>query len=473
MITYDFFNKGNDSLYEHLYKCIKNDILSGKISSGEKLPSKRVFAKNLGISVITVESAYQQLVAEGYIYSLPKKGFYVSDIKNTLHGDILPVSENHEKIELSCNSTNVESIFSQNLLADFSTNQTPSELFPFSIWSKIIRSVLTDNRDSLTTASPCAGIPLLRQAIADFLNSYRGMNVSADQIIVGAGTEYLYGLLVQLFGHDMTYAIENPGYQKIARIYQSHKVHCEYIDMDSQGVLPLQLREKQVDILHISPSHHFPTGIVMPIGRRYELLEWANTSDNHYIIEDDYDSELRLSGQPIPSLQSIDRNERVIYMNTFTKTLSSTVRISYMILPKHLMERFNKNLSFYSCTVSNFEQYSLAYFMNQGYFEKHINRLRNYYHGKRDQLLKSMDECGLSSFVEISGENAGVHFLMKVNTSQSERSFLQTTQKRGIKLMPLSKHYHSGSSENIYVINYSSLDMNHIREIILALKECL
>lgn len=262
------------------------------------------------------------------------------------------------------------------------------------------------------------------------------MTVLPEQIIVGAGTEYLYGLLIQLFGKDKIYAVENPGYRKIPQIYKSWQVPCEYINMDSDGVKVSELEEKKADIVHISPSHHYPTGIVMPISRRYELLGWASKNESHYIIEDDYDSELRLSGQPIPTLQSIDVSDKVIYMNTFTKTLSSTVRISYMILPGQLLDEFYKKLSFYSCTVSNFEQYTLAKFIQEGYFEKHINRLRNYYHSKRDTLITAIRSSRLNESVTISGEEAGVHFLMEIATSQPEETLIQSALTQGIRLSP-------------------------------------
>ena len=180
----------------------------------------------------------------------------------------------------------------------------------------------------------------LRQAIADYLHAFRGMVVNPEQIIVGAGTEYLYGLLIQLLGDDKIYGIENPGYPKIAKIYDSMHVSYSAIDLDKHGVCIDSLENHQIDIMHLSPSHHFPTGIITPISRRYELLGWASKDENRYIIEDDYDSELRLGGKPIPTLQSIDISDKVIYMNTFTKTLSSTVRISYMVLPASLTELF-------------------------------------------------------------------------------------------------------------------------------------
>lgn len=465
MITYTFTNTGSDSLYEYLYKCIKNDILQGNIRAGEKLPSKRTFAKNLGISVITVENAYEQLIAEGYIYSIPKKGFYVTDLKKEVETEKKTVTKEMVPITGGENG----------YFADFTSNQTQSELFPFTVWTRMIREVLGENQIQLMTNPPCGGIYPLREAIAKYLKEFRGMTVLPEQIIIGAGTEYLYGLLIQLLGTDKIYAVENPGYRKIAKIYRSWKVACEYIDMDEEGVQIGELQRKRVDILHISPSHHYPTGIVMPVSRRYELLGWAAKSNSHYIIEDDYDSELRLGGQPIPTMQSIDVSDRVIYMNTFTKTLASTVRISYMILPPPLLEQFYERLSFYSCSVSNFEQYTLGKFIEEGFFEKHINRLRNHYHKKRDILLGAIRESRLGDLVHISGEEAGVHFLMEIQTEKEEEEFLTCAQTQGIRLSPLSAHYHNRETErkNVYVMNYSSVQMEDAQEIVRRLERCV
>ena len=465
MITYTFTNTGSDSLYEYLYKCIKNDILQGTIKAGEKLPSKRTFAKNLGISVITVENAYEQLIAEGYIYSIPKKGFYVTDLKKEVETEKKTVTREMVPI------TGGESGY----FADFTSNQTQSELFPFTVWTRMIREVLGENQIQLMTNPPCGGIYPLREAIAKYLKEFRDMTVLPEQIIIGAGTEYLYGLLIQLLGREKVYAVENPGYRKIAKIYRSWKVACEYIDMDEEGVRIEELQRKQVDILHISPSHHYPTGIVMPVSRRYELLGWASKSSRRYIIEDDYDSELRLGGQPIPTMQSIDVSDRVIYMNTFTKTLASTVRISYMILPPPLLEQFYERLSFYSCSVSNFEQYTLGKFIEEGFFEKHINRLRNHYHKKRDALLTAIRNSRLGDCVCISGEEAGVHFLMEIQTEKEEEEFLAAAQARGIRLSPLSAHYHNQETErrNVYVMNYSSVETDNAQEIVRRLEKCI
>lgn len=450
MITYSFADIGSDSLYIYLYKCIKNDVLQDVLHTGDKLPSKRSLAKNLNISIITVENTYAQLIAEGYVYSIPKKGYFVADIK-TMHKKEKPILTT-ENIQLSSGKSNY--------LADFTSNQTSSEHFPFSIWAKLTRELLTNHQAELLTNPPCGGILPLREAIAKHLKEFRNMTVTPEQIIIGAGTEYLYGLLIQLLGFNKNYAVEVPGYNKIPQIYESHCVSCKFVSMDSFGVSISDIENQNIDILHISPSHHFPTGTIMPISRRYELLGWAAKSDSRYIIEDEYDSEYRLNGQPIPTMQSIDIQEKVIYMNTFTKTLASTVRISYMVLPMHLVNKFYSKLFFYSCTVSNFEQYILAHFISEGYFEKHINRMRNYYHNKRDLILHAIKKSPLASYVTISEEDAGLHFLLKVDTNLSDHEFLLNLEQKGIKLSSLSQYYRTPpkESEHIFVVNYSFVE---------------
>ena len=452
MLTYALENRGTDTLYEYLYKQIKTDILSKKLVAGERLPSKRLLAKNLNVSTITVENAYSQLVAEGYIYSIPKSGYYVTDISADL---MKPLPERPAKQFEKPKEK-------KTYFADFASNSTVEDAFPFSIWSKLLKEVMAENSKELMSRSPSKGVYELRSAVAGYLYQFRGMDVKPEQVIIGAGTEYLYGLIIQLLGYDKCYAVEDPGYQKISRIYQAQNVCCKFVAMDENGINMEALEESGADVLHISPAHHFPTGLVTPVSRRYELLSWASRKDNRYIIEDEYDSELRLNGKPIPSLQSIDVSGKVIYMNTFSKTLCSTVRISYMVLPDELAERFYRELSFYSCTVSNFEQYTLAQFMNSGAFEKHINRLRNYYQQKRDRILEAFLQGVLKTKIQILEEDAGVHFLMKVDTNLSEEEFLDKMKSKGIKLAALSSYYHSSEKkkkyENIYVMNYSFVD---------------
>ena len=473
MLTYNFENIGSDSLYEFLYKCIKNDIIQGIILSGEKLPSKRALAKNLAISVITVENAYGQLLAEGYIYSIPKSGYYVSDLSGIPVHQTEYTSETYEAEEQGTDSrtakagdkvllTGGENAF----IADFTSNQTEHAAFPFSIWNKTMRAVMNDYQEEMMINPPCGGVMELRKSISSYLKEFCAMYVRPEQIIIGAGTEYLYSILIQLLGRNVCYGVENPGYPKIANIYRSMGVKYEYIDLDEEGTSAKKLEEKKVDIMHISPSHHFPTGMVMPISKRYELLGWVTRKKERYIIEDDYDSELRLNGQPIPALQSIDVSEKVIYINTFTKTLSSTVRISYMVLPEKLLDKFYKTLFFYSCTVSNFEQYTLAKFIDEGCFEKHINRMRKYYSDKRKKLFLAIKKSKLNKYVTVHEEDAGLQFLMEIKTKYSDEEFVRRAAKEGIKMSPLSGFYHlkENRTEHIFVMNYLGVEESNIEK---------
>lgn len=477
MLTYSFENIGKSSLYEHLYNCIKNDIMAGQLKNGFKLPSKRSFAKNLGISSITVENAYAQLMAEGYIYSIPKKGYYVSDISQML---AMPVSSAAAEFSNAAkyNSTSVngaaspasESIADSQppYVADLTSNYTNKDNFPFYTWAKLMKEVIADSAPDLLTTSPAAGIYHLREAISRHLIAFRGMQVAPEQIIIGAGTEYLYSLLIQLLGREKTFAVEDPGYRKISLIYESNNTNCIFLPMTNEGIDTTALAESCADIIHISPSHHYPTGIVTPITKRYELLSWAAKSHDRYIIEDDYDSEFRLFGKPIPSLQSIDISGKVIYINTFTKTLTPTIRISYMVLPKPLLELFNRKLSFYSCTVSNFEQYTLARFIEDGHFEKHINRMRIFYKKQRNALIDEINSSELSKLVKIHEADAGLHFLLEVKTNLSDEELIKKARKNGLKIVCLSQYYHNTDNAVFHtlIVNYSGIAPDSINDTI-------
>ncbi len=464
MLTYSFEDKGSDSLYEYLYKQIKQDILSYKLSPGEKLPSKRAFAKHLNISTITVENAYHQLVAEGYVSSLPKSGFYVNDISTTR-------PSGNKKTDCSEKGEPEK----QDIFADFTSNSMAKDTFPFATWTKLLRQIMSDYEKELMVRCPFSGIDLLRKAIADYLYQFRGMAVSPDQIIIGAGTEYLYGMIIQLLGKGKKYAVEDPGYQKITRIYQANQVDCVHIPMDAYGVDIHALDRSDADILHISPSHHFPTGIITPVSRRYELLSWASKAEGRYIIEDDYDSEFRLLGKPIPTLQSIDVADKVVYINTFSKSLSSTIRISYMVLPKPLVSVYQEKLGFYACTVSNFEQYTLYKFMEQGYFEKHINRMRNYYRMQRDTLLNCIRKQKNFNKVKIREENAGLHFLLQVDTELTDAELMDAARKNGIHISCLSQYFYllENATEHTIIINYSGIRTEDIPEAVDRLFQSL
>ena len=476
MLTYTLQPNQKVPLYEQLTRCIKEDISGGVLSPGEKLPGKRSLARNLGISVVTVETAYQQLLAEGYITSEARRGFFVADIRSFFpdapgqvydrlsHGKgrksgkvNKSVSGNKQITEKGTPESSI--IDSRKYLADFSANETSRENFPFTTWAKLSREELSEESSRLVKSSPGNGIPELREAIARHLWSFRGLNCNPENIVVGAGTEYLYSLLIQLLGFHKVYGIEDPGYRKLSRIYQSYGVNLLHIPLDRFGEGASALSETGADILHISPSHHFPTGRVMPIRERNEVLKWAAEREGRYIIEDDYDSEFRLVGRPIPALFKADPFGRVIYMNTFTKTLASTVRISYMVLPDGLMEQLNERLSFYSCTVSNFEQYTLTRFIMSGYFERHLNRMRNFYRTKRDRVIRILNESPLAQVMRIREEDAGLHFLLELSMSLSDAEFVRKASEKGVRISPLSAYYHNreNAPEHVFIVNYTSL----------------
>ncbi|MBR5490084.1 MAG: PLP-dependent aminotransferase family protein, partial [Oscillospiraceae bacterium] len=418
-------------------------------------------AKHLNISIITVEGAYGQLMAEGYIYSVPKSGYYVSPIS----GAAAPPSQREERESPTAPAP---------VLADFTGGHSEKSAFPFPVWARLMRETMSDSPEKLMVRSPSAGVMELREAIAEHLFSFRGMTVSPRQIIVGAGTEYLYGLIIQLLGRDCRYAVEDPGYRKISRIYEANKVDCVHIPMDDKGIDPHALGQSGADVLHISPSHHFPSGIVTPVSRRYELLSWACSSPRRYIIEDDYDSEFRLMGKPIPPLRSIDVMGKVIYMNTFSKSLSSTIRISYMVLPQELMDEYERSLSFYSCTVSNFDQYTLAAFIRSGQLEKHISRMRSLYRARRDILIKAIREQKHFPSVTIMEEDAGLHFLLRLDTPLSDGEITSRCAEKGIRVSCLGEYYrHNTGDSKTLLINYSGLEDESISENVGLLFECI
>lgn len=448
MLTYTFENLHGQSMYAHLYQCIKEDILNGKLESEDKLPSKRTLAKNLGISLITVENAYAQLMIEGYIYSRPKRGYYVAKIMKQppLHQEV----KQNSKLQLP-----------QKQAFSFASGNVPAETFPYNIWSRLLRQVLTAaNENTLLCDTSCGGIVQLRQAIAQHLYQFRGMQAEPEQIIIGAGTQVLYNLIVQLLGRNHIYALEDPGYPQLAAIYKANNVFCRYLPMDKNGVSREMLENSGADILHITPSHQFPTGIIMPASRRYELLHWAGQSSSRYIIEDDYDCEFRLYGRPIPTLQSSDTAEKVIYINTFSKTLAPTFRISYMVLPSHLTTLFYQKLGFYSCTVSNFEQFTLAKFIEGGYFERHLNRMRTYYRNKCDKLLQYLAKNTTAPYLTVEGENSGLHFLLHLDTQSSDTKLKQVAAIQGLEIKFLSDYYHEKINDNSHTLlmNYTGIE---------------
>ena len=463
MLTYSFEGV-TVPLYEHLYQCLKKDIDSGRLAAGTRLPSKRAFAKNLGVSTITVQGAYDQLRLEGYIHSEPKHGYFVETIEQKIKKTSL-VSTPFAPTKRSLSQ-------SEAVCFELSGNHTDLQCFPFATWAKIMR-VTASESSTLLSRRHVSDATELQCAIAKHLASFRGFTPDPSQIIVGAGAEYLYGLIIELLGREKLYCLENPGYRTIERVYESHGAKTTFAGLDDSGIDVRQLRESKASIVHVSPTHHFPTGINMPAARRYELLAWASEKPDRFIIEDDYDSEFRLAGRPIPALYSIDTEERVIYMNTFSKTLANAVRLAYMVLPFSLLGRFQEQLGFYASTVSNFEQLSVAKFIDEGFFEKHLNRMRTHYAKQRAAVLEAIAKSPLSPYCKVKENHSGLHFVIELRTQKKDAEFEAQLLSRGVRLKPLSSYYVSGSAsrEHEFLFSYSNMDLKTLPEALRIIAE--
>lgn len=481
MITVDFSEHSEIGLCEQLYRTIKSQITRATLKADSKLPSKRALASHLGVSIITVQNAYARLISEGYIYSIEKKGFFVTDFsefnfneQNTLFPRFSPFTSGQTKDSPSQNNLKNALAASQpqdseqqfSWFTDFTSNSTNAQKFPFNLWSHTLRQVLNSQDEKLLQRGDISGTYELRSAISKYLFAFRNMQVLPEQIIIGAGTEAVYSMLVQYFGRSTVYGVENPGYKKAKAIFDLNGAECIPIEIDSQGINPEKLLKDNVQIIHLSPNHHFPTGTVVPIRRRMELLAWANEKKERYIIEDDYDSEFRFNGKPLPTLQSADSQSKVFYMNTFTKTLAPSFRISYLVLPPELVKDFKKKLGAYSCQVSVFEQLTLARFISEGLYEKHINKMKNYYRTLRNNFINEFQKSPAMPFCKITEQEAGLHFLLTIKTEKSPQDIKAAMKQNGINVSLLSDYYYGAysSRECTLVINYSALKKEKITE---------
>lgn len=365
MLTYPMNQRDEKTKYYYLYSAIKEDILSGTLRKNEKLPSKRALAEHLGVSLITVETAYQMLKDEGYIESRERSGYYVMELK------LLGKRDNvARELELLEHGQRKKLRFLEN-----TEHQEQTSIFPESVYFKTVRGVLNDYGSELLEKSPNEGCAVLRNAIAKYLLRYRGIFAQPEQIIIGSGAEHLYSTVVRMFGNDKVYGLEDPSYQQIRMVYEGMGAECEMLKMGKEGILSTELERTQADILHVTPFHSYPSGVTATVRKRQEYLEWAKQK-KRIIIEDDFDSEFFMPGKPIDTLYMTDDSQQVIYINTFSKSLSPSIRIGYMILPEKYLEEYHKTMGEFSCTVPVLDQYVLAEFIDKGHFEQHLNRVR-------------------------------------------------------------------------------------------------
>ena len=526
MLSYDMGERGSASRYDYLYRCIRHDIAHGNILPDEKLPSKRALARNLGVSVITVEAAYAQLIAEGYVRAEERRGYFACELSPVARGGRQGGARNRGnartggvsggaagqrgfasegatgKHAASPDSDAAQSPaasparrlaslrFPAHTLGDSpfsdsagdpmafvpSSGAAATALFPYQTWARVMRRTLTEESSAtIAEAALAAGSPRLRQAIASYLREYRGMEVPAERIVIAAGSQTLYQLIVQLLGRERTFATECPGYPLLGRIYCAQNVHCASIPLFAGGIDIAALRESGASVAHVMPAHQFPTGIVMSAACRRDLLNWSRTDEarafsaagprGRFIVEDDYDAEFRMSGRPIAPLASVDVAGRVIYLNSFTKSLGAAFRIAYMALPEELAAQFELNLGFYSNTVSPLEQLALARFIEQGHYERHVNRLRTHAKQLQDELVRRVRESSLAEEVAFEGLDRGLYFSMRVRKGTQDRA-VGALQAAGVQLAFLGRGplAWSGaqSGESVFALNCESLNIEEL-----------
>lgn len=456
-------------LYEQIYEYIRDEIKRGRLLSGERLPSTRALAEYLQISRSTVEFAYEQLLSEGYIEARPYRGYFVCKVEELPREDLGEVYV--QAVQDAAKPTTEPDI-----TVDFYPNGLDMSEFPFGVWKKITKNILNDNHAELFSLGEPQGDYDLCQTISRYLHSSRGVSCTPEQIVVGAGNDYLLLLLEKLLGRHVGIAMENPTYMRAYRIFKSFAYPIEIVGMDESGMRVEDLRTKQVKAAYVMPSHQYPTGITMPIGRRMELLKWAKEAEERYLIEDDYDSEFRYKGKPIPALQGADTAGKVIYIGTFSKAIAPAIRVSYMVLPPKLLRRYHEECNFYSSTVSRIDQRILNEFIKDGYFERYLNKNRKIYREKHDLLLQELKPFGRK--FTISGEHAGLHVVLTAKDEKlSEQELLKAAADVGVKVYAFSDACIEAGGYGILgdgarvILGYGGLKKEEIREGVAKLKQ--
>ena len=445
-------------MYEQIYEYIKEEIRKGSLAAGTRLPSTRILAEHLKISRSTSQMAYDQLVSEGYIETIPCKGYFVLKIDELV--EVEPETKMGFLVEPEQQEAELD--------VDFSPRGIDLTSFPYNAWRKVTRATLMDDdKEMFLTGSP-QGEPGLREAIRGYLHSARGVNCTADQIIIGAGSEYLMMLLTQILGTSRTIAMENPTYRQAYRVFESLGCQMKPVEMDAHGMNVRLLEESGADIAYVMPSHQYPMGVVMPVKRRQELLSWAGRGEKRYLIEDDYDSEFRYRGKPVPALQGMDIQGKVIYMGTFSKSIAPAIRVGYLVLPAPLLAVYKRKCGFYASTVSRIDQKIIYQFLTEGHYERHLNRMRAIYKGKHDVLMSELKTLGTEFIVQ--GEYAGLHVLLKYRKAGMETWLVEEAAKArvgvygisGFLIAPLADQKEECFST--VVLGYARLNEDQIRE---------
>ncbi|WP_462411393.1 MocR-like pyridoxine biosynthesis transcription factor PdxR [Neobacillus sp. Marseille-QA0830] len=458
MLMFELNKNTTKPLYEQLYIGIKTAIMSKQIEVGTKLPSKKKLADFLNISQTTIEVAYAQLIAEGFIVAKPRIGFFVEDI------DELPYIET-EQAEWP-----EEDAKEKTIRFDFHPGKIDTDSFPFSQWRKYAKDLYDRPSKNLLQSGEPQGEYTLRTEIAKYLYQSRGIVCQPEQIVIGSGTEQLLPMILRLLENNSKFALENPGYSAIPRNQLQNSAIP--IPVDEDGLIVDELEKTNANVVYITPSHQFPTGAVLSATRRTQLLHWAAKAENRFIIEDDYDSEFRYTGKPIPALQGMDQNNKVIYLSTFSKSLMPSLRVAYFVLPSTLLKKYRETFSYYSATVPRFDQHIVASFMRDGYFSKHLNRMRKIYRKKLDKLTHIFKKYYPK--VIITGDQAGMHILISLPLSISEDQLKKVAAECSIAIYPLSAYLLKPIEYKYptFLLGFGGIPLEKLEEGIHQLMQC-
>ena len=454
---------GEKPLYQQLYDSLAAQIRSGVLKAGDRLPGKRALAGQLAVAVNTVDTAYQMLAAEGYLEARQRSGFFVLE-SGGFPAVEAPPAPGEERARQAYRDPPPR--------FDLSTGGVDTALFPFRTWGKIQRDLLYGEPELLRHGHR-QGDEELRRELAAYLRAYRGVDCAVEQIVVGAGVEYLLGLAARLLG-PVTAAVENPGYDRSRTILENNGIPCRCVAIDEGGLSVEGLEQSGADLCYVTPSHHFPTAVTMPAARRSQLLRWAQARPGRFILEDDYDAEFRFDTRPLPSLQGMGgRWGPVIYLCTFSKSLAPSIRIACMVLPMGLLGRYQAVFGSYANTVSRFEQQTLCRFLSQGHFTRHLSRMRNVYRGRMTALAEALEGAFGRENIVLQGRHTGLHLLLTLKDGPGEEAMVRSAQREGVALRGLSQYYmedRASCPENTVVLGYGSLRDEDIPALAEALR---
>ncbi|MDG0859356.1 PLP-dependent aminotransferase family protein [Staphylococcus equorum] len=454
-----------EHLYINLYENLKKQIIEGQYKSGDKFPSKRALGQHLSVSNTTIEHAYQILSDEGYIYAKPRSGYFVSDVET------LPIIARDRDLHASntYHEENNDNQAQQTYEFAFNLSEIDAEYFPMQQFRKYARDAFEDSQLNLLQHTNPKGEWTLRQEIAHYIFNSRGVTCHPEQIIIGSSTEQLINLLTDILNKGR-FIIENPSYPPIKQVLDKKQITYLQVPVNNTGIELEYFDESNNNIAYVTPSHQFPTGYVMNLKKRTQLIHWAQQFENRYIIEDDYDSEFRYFGKPIPALQSLDTKDKVIYISTFSKSLFPSCRVAYLVLPKKLLKLYNALENKEGNTVPAHIQKMVASFMQSGSFERHLNKMRNVYRDKLKFILDALKPY--QEQLEIDGALAGMHFTLTVKNGLTMNQCLKNAEENKLKIIPFSKYNKSQQSVK-FILGFGGIPFSQLEEHTKALIRAL